>query len=44
MGGLARDLIYKVQLYASILSKSLYGASVQSGAVETQYTTRHNQT
>jgi hypothetical protein len=31
MGGLARDLIYKVQLYASILSKSLCAASVQPG-------------
>ena len=31
MGELARDLIYKVQLYAWILSKSSCGASVQSG-------------
>ena len=31
MGGLAKDLIHKVQLLASILSKCLCGAFVQSG-------------
>ena len=31
MGWLARDLIYKVQLYASILCKGLCGASLQAG-------------